>query len=110
MWCAASGRRPATAGPARPRERVATLPTGTSTMKTGEKIALGLLAGAGALWGTRAWLRSRRRIELADRVVVITGASSGLGYLIAQHAAGQGARLVLAARDEGDLREAEADL
>lgn len=79
-------------------------------MKTSHKIALGLLAGGGALWGTRAWLRSRRRIELADRVVVITGASSGHGLMIARHAAEQRARLVLAARDEDDLSQAAADL
>ncbi|MEO6808193.1 MAG: SDR family NAD(P)-dependent oxidoreductase, partial [Isosphaeraceae bacterium] len=79
-------------------------------MKTSNKIALGLLAGGGALWGARAWLRSRRRIELADRVVVITGASSGHGLMIARHAAEQRARLVLAARSEDDLNQAAADL
>ena len=59
-------------------------------------LAAGSLAGAGALWGTRAYLRSRRRIDLDGRVVIVTGASSGLGLLIARRAAERGARLVLA--------------
>ncbi|MBX6314094.1 MAG: SDR family NAD(P)-dependent oxidoreductase, partial [Isosphaeraceae bacterium] len=58
----------------------------------------------------RAWLRHQRRIELADRVVVITGASSGFGLLMARHAAEQGARLVLAARDADALRQAAEEL
>jgi NAD(P)-dependent dehydrogenase (short-subunit alcohol dehydrogenase family) len=79
-------------------------------MRDRDKFMLGALAGAGAIWGTRAWLRSRRRIDLADRVVIVTGASSGHGFMVAQHAAGRGAHLAIAARDEGQLREAEADL
>ena len=79
-------------------------------MDTSSKIALGLAVGAGALWGTRAWLRSRRRIELADRVVVITGASSGLGLMMARRAAEQRARLVLAARDRAALEQAADEL
>jgi len=42
-------------------------------------------------------------------LVVITGASSGLGRLIARHAASVGAKLVLAARSVGELTEAAAD-
>lgn len=79
-------------------------------MKTSNKIVAGLFAGTGVLWGARAWLRSRRRISLADRVVVVTGASSGHGLMIARHAADKGARLVLAARDADDLSRAAADL
>ncbi len=79
-------------------------------MKTRDKILIGLAATAGATWGLRAWLRSRRRITLADRVVVITGASSGHGFIVAQQAAEHGAKLVLAARDVQALRQAEAEL
>jgi NAD(P)-dependent dehydrogenase (short-subunit alcohol dehydrogenase family) len=43
-----------------------------------------------------------RRLE--DQVVVITGASSGIGLLTARMAARRGARLVLAARNEDALR------
>ena len=43
---------------------------------------------------------------LAEQVLVITGATSGIGLATARLAAERGARVVLAARDEGELREA----
>lgn len=45
---------------------------------------------------------------LDEQVMVITGASSGIGLATALMAAGRGARLVLAARDEDGLRRAAA--
>ena len=47
---------------------------------------------------------------LRDQVIVITGASSGIGLVTARRAARQGAAVVLAARNEPDLREAVADI
>jgi NAD(P)-dependent dehydrogenase (short-subunit alcohol dehydrogenase family) len=44
--------------------------------------------------------------KLADQVVVITGASSGIGLVTAGMAAAKGARVVLAARNESDLERA----
>jgi NAD(P)-dependent dehydrogenase (short-subunit alcohol dehydrogenase family) len=41
-----------------------------------------------------------------EQVMVITGASSGIGLVTAQRAARAGARVVLAARNEADLRQA----
>jgi NAD(P)-dependent dehydrogenase (short-subunit alcohol dehydrogenase family) len=79
-------------------------------MRTQDKLLLGLLGGAGALWATRAYLRSVRRIDLRDRVVVVTGATSGIGLLIARHAAERGASLVIAARTAENLESAAADL
>jgi short-subunit dehydrogenase len=43
--------------------------------------------------------------KLRDQVIVITGASSGIGLVTARMAAEKGARLVLAARSEDALRE-----
>jgi short-subunit dehydrogenase len=44
--------------------------------------------------------------KLRDQVVVITGASSGIGLTTAEMAAEAGARVVLSSRNEGDLRKA----
>jgi NAD(P)-dependent dehydrogenase (short-subunit alcohol dehydrogenase family) len=44
--------------------------------------------------------------RLADQVVVITGASSGIGLVTARMAARKGARVVLAARNGSDLEQA----
>src|SRR5690606_13591652 len=42
--------------------------------------------------------------KLSDQVIVITGATSGIGLTTARQAAQQGARLVLVARNEGALK------
>jgi len=47
---------------------------------------------------------------LPEQVVVITGASSGIGLVTARHAARRGAKVVLAARNEEALRTLAAEL
>jgi 3-oxoacyl-[acyl-carrier protein] reductase len=47
-------------------------------------------------------------LGLKDQVVVVTAASGGLGRAIAQEFAAEGARVVIAARNEGRLRDAAA--
>jgi NAD(P)-dependent dehydrogenase (short-subunit alcohol dehydrogenase family) len=47
---------------------------------------------------------------LHEQVLVITGASSGIGLVTAKMAARQGARVVLAARNESDLRRASDEI
>ena len=47
---------------------------------------------------------------LAEQVIVITGASSGIGLVTARTAARGGARVVLAARNEADLDDAVASI
>jgi short-subunit dehydrogenase len=44
--------------------------------------------------------------NVRDQVIVITGASSGIGLTTAEMAAAEGARVVLTARNEMDLRQA----
>lgn len=48
--------------------------------------------------------------KLRDQVIVITGASSGIGLVTARMAARHGARLVLAARSEDALRQIVSEL
>jgi NADP-dependent 3-hydroxy acid dehydrogenase YdfG len=49
-------------------------------------------------------------MEIADRVIIITGASSGIGRETATHLSKLGAWLVLAARDAEALRTLEKEL
>jgi short-subunit dehydrogenase len=49
-------------------------------------------------------------MDIADRVIIITGASSGIGLATARHLSTLGARLVLAARDGDTLRTLETEL
>lgn len=79
-------------------------------MRFHDKFLLGLLGGGAALWAGRSYLRSRRKIGLEGRVVVVTGASSGLGLLTARYAAAHGARLAITARDADRLDAAADDL
>lgn len=54
--------------------------------------------------------RRSRAIDLNGRVALVTGGSRGLGLLIARELGRQGAKLVIAARDENELSRAKADL
>jgi NAD(P)-dependent dehydrogenase (short-subunit alcohol dehydrogenase family) len=47
---------------------------------------------------------------IAEQVLVITGASSGIGLVTAKRAAEEGAKVVLAARNESDLQTAVEDI
>ena len=49
-----------------------------------------------------------KRKSLKDQVIVITGASSGIGLTTAEMAAERGASVVMAARSEGELALAVA--
>ena len=74
------------------------------------KFTLGMAAGIGAALVATRLSRARLGISFANRVVVLTGGSRGLGLVIARILAEEGARLVLLARDIGELERARADL
>jgi NAD(P)-dependent dehydrogenase (short-subunit alcohol dehydrogenase family) len=63
-----------------------------------------------AVVAARALLRRSRRIDFAGRTVVISGGSRGLGLELARRFALEGAALVLLARDDAELKEAERTL
>ena len=61
------------------------------------------------LIGIRA-MRHRDEGDLRSQVVLITGGSRGLGFLLAREFAREGCRVVICARDERELEQAQADL
>jgi NAD(P)-dependent dehydrogenase (short-subunit alcohol dehydrogenase family) len=68
-----------------------------------------LAAAGGALVAVRR-LRARRLSSLRDQVVLITGGSRGLGFLMAQEFARQGGRIAICARDPIELARARLAL
>src|SRR5918995_127947 len=50
------------------------------------------------------------QVEIQGKVIIVTGASSGIGLAIARRLTDQGARVVLAARNEEQLRGLEQEL
>src|SRR5688572_26527653 len=66
--------------------------------------ALGL-AGA-----TLLYQAFRPRYDFADKVVLITGGSRGLGLVLARELADRGARIAICARDRDELDRAKEDL
>ena len=66
-------------------------------------------AGVTAIVLAQAW-RRRSSYDFANKSVVITGGSRGLGLIMARELADEGARLTLVARDEQDLANAAADI
>jgi NAD(P)-dependent dehydrogenase (short-subunit alcohol dehydrogenase family) len=68
-------------------------------------LAAGLLAGVLAYKGAQ-WLREE---DLRGQVAVITGASRGLGFLLARELAKQGCKVAICARDAAELERARLD-
>lgn len=77
--------------------------TKSSVIRTCAMLGAGMAAAA-------VVRRRSARFDFKGRVVLITGASRGLGLALARAFAAHGARLAICARDDSKLRTAEADL
>jgi NAD(P)-dependent dehydrogenase (short-subunit alcohol dehydrogenase family) len=71
---------------------------------------LKLAVGVGSLLMVRRALRLGRTIDLAGRIVVITGGSRGLGLVLARALVTRGAQVAICARDADELARARQDL
>jgi short-subunit dehydrogenase len=82
--------------------------TFTKSVMIGSTAIAGMVAlGVGGLTiGISRAVRRNRMTRLRDKVVVITGASRGLGLALAEEFGRRGAKLVLAARDSEELNRA----
>lgn len=75
-----------------------------------KRFAFGMVAGLGAALVATRLSRARLGISFDGRVVVVTGGSRGLGLVMARMLVEEGARVVLLARDMGELQRAREDL
>ena len=75
-----------------------------------KRFAFGLAAGLGAALVATRLSRARLAISFEGRVVVLTGGSRGLGLVMARMLVDEGARVVLLARDMGELQRAREEL
>jgi short-subunit dehydrogenase len=74
------------------------------------KFPVAAVATTGAAAVAASWLRPRPEDDLRGEVAVVTGASRGLGLLLATELAQRGCRLLICARDEAELDQAAARL
>ncbi len=79
-------------------------------LRVGAKAAIATAATTAVALGARAAIRSVRRYDLRGRVVLITGASRGLGLAMARQLAKRGAKLAICGRHADTLEQARAEL
>lgn len=77
-----------------------------TTMRNKLFLALGISSGIAA--GT--WLRRRSKLDLAGKIVFISGGSRGLGLLLSKQFAKAGAGVAICARDAEELAKAKERL
>jgi NAD(P)-dependent dehydrogenase (short-subunit alcohol dehydrogenase family) len=70
----------------------------------------GVVIGVAALAGAAKLLEDRRRFSFKNKVVLITGGSRGLGLLLSRRVLAEGAKLVIAARNQEELQNAQSEL
>jgi short-subunit dehydrogenase len=78
-------------------------------MANGKDIAK-LTAAAAGLFVLKSVWNQLTEFDLKGKTVLITGGSRGLGLVMAREFAREGARLVLCARDEAELQQAQTDV
>lgn len=71
---------------------------------------LRVAAGVGAALGVKEAIAQATEADLTGNVALITGGSSGHGFVLAQELAAEGCRLVICARDELELQRAGREL
>ncbi len=74
------------------------------------KLAVATVAAYTILHLTRRVVRQHRNFDWPHKRVIITGASRGLGLVLARHLADLGARLAICARTQSDLEAAVDEL
>ena len=74
--------------------------------KASTRLLTAAAAGLASIAFARNVLRRRRRIDLRDRVAVVTGGSRGLGLLMAEELGRRGARVAICGRDAEALAAA----
>lgn len=83
----------------------------TNTFDSPLKTAFGWAAtGVGVFLVANAIFKQLSRVNLKDKVVLITGGSRGFGLVLARHLAARGAKLAICARSADDLELARQDL
>ena len=75
-----------------------------------KRLAWALVAGVGTAAAGRKVYRWTHTYDLSGKVVLITGGSRGLGFVLAQELARQGAKVVICGRDVDTLRRAKEEL
>lgn len=79
----------------------------TGGLVKGAAFALGAIGAAALI--TKA-IKSPEKLQLADKVILITGGSRGLGLILARKLSEYGADIVICGRSEETLRKASEDL
>jgi NAD(P)-dependent dehydrogenase (short-subunit alcohol dehydrogenase family) len=95
----------------RPKRLAARLPVNRLRGRSSRYLLPILAAGgvAGVLIA-RELIARVREMDLEGRVVIVTGGSRGLGFLLAREFLGQGAKVAICARDDEELFRAEREL